>query len=68
VERDTDCLVEVGKRIRQTYDTDLAKGAKVSVKNLQDKDINTYWQSDSSPSLMVELSRHARFQMPPWVP
>jgi len=45
--RDTDCLVEVGKRIRKTYDTDLAKGAKISEPKLQDKNIDTFWQPKS---------------------
>ncbi len=42
--RDEACLIEVGKRIRATYDTDLAKGATLSQKGLQDGDLATYWQ------------------------
>jgi len=43
--RDTACLIETGKRIRATYGTDLAKDAQVSVPNLQDKNIDTFWQA-----------------------
>ncbi len=45
--RDADCLIEVGKRIRQTYGTDLAKGTKVSVPNLQDGDSATFWEPNT---------------------
>jgi len=52
--RDTDCLIEVGKRIRATYGTDLAKEANISAPHLQDHDINTYWTPTSSqPHLTI---------------
>lgn len=45
--RDSDCLEEVGRRIRSTYGKDLAKGAKISADGLQDNDLNTFWQPAS---------------------
>jgi len=45
-ERDEKCLIEVGKRIRKTYDRDLSKGASASVGKLFDNNIETYWQAD----------------------
>jgi alpha-L-fucosidase len=46
--RDTACLIETGKRIRATYGTDLAQGATISSPNLQDKNIDTFWQPNAN--------------------
>ena len=43
-QRDADCLVAVGQRIRSTYGGDLARDARFSAANLQDNDLATYWQ------------------------
>jgi alpha-L-fucosidase len=45
-QRDEKCLIEVGKRIRKTYNTDLSKGASANVGKLFDNNIETYWQAD----------------------
>ena len=46
-EGDVACLKAVGQRIRNTYGTNLAEGAKASVENLLDNDIKTFWQMDA---------------------
>lgn len=59
--RDEQCLIEVGRRIRQTYGIDLSKGATASVKNLFDNDIETYWQSEGiKASFTVNLPSAVR--------
>lgn len=45
--RDVDCLLEVGKRIRQTYGVDLLDGA-ITEKHLRDGNIETSWSEGSS--------------------
>ena len=47
--RDVAMMKETGRRIRATYGKkkDLAKGADVSVKNLRDGKIETFWQAKS---------------------
>jgi alpha-L-fucosidase len=52
-ERDVESLVETGRRIRQTYGTDLAKGGKVSAPKLQDGDIDTWWEPQGSSGEVV---------------
>jgi len=46
--RDEACLIEVGKRIRATYQTNLAVGAKMEAEDggtkLSDGNLNSYWQ------------------------
>jgi len=45
-QRDEKCLIEVGKRIRKTYNTNLSEGATASIAKLLDNNIETYWQAD----------------------
>jgi alpha-L-fucosidase len=44
--RDEKVLREVGRRIRATYDTDVAGGARFNVKNVNDGRTDTFWQPD----------------------
>ena len=44
--RDEKCLIEVGKRIRATYDNDLSESATASVDDLLDNNIDTFWKAD----------------------
>lgn len=48
-DRDVKMMLETGRRIRKTYGKgrDLAKGATVSVDNLRDSKISTFWQADA---------------------
>jgi alpha-L-fucosidase len=52
-ERDVESLVETGRRIRQTYGSDLAKGGKVSVPKLQDGDLDTWWEPEGNTGEVV---------------
>lgn len=53
-ERDVKVLAETGRRIRDTYDADLLKGAAMA-KELADKDISTY--IDASAPIEIELPK-----------
>lgn len=58
--RDADCLVEVGRRIRETYGTDLAKGGTISAPGLADGDIDTFWQpAGTTGEIVVTLPKAA---------
>ncbi|QQL44551.1 alpha-L-fucosidase [Sulfuriroseicoccus oceanibius] len=45
-ERDTQSLLEAGRRIKATYRTNLAAGLQSDAPNLDDQDLNTFWQPD----------------------
>jgi alpha-L-fucosidase len=59
-ERDEACLIEVGKRIQDTYGTNLATGATINIVGkaniLSDGLLTTYWQSSAKQdSFVVKL-------------
>lgn len=51
--RDEQCMLEVGRRISQTYGRDLSNDASASVGNLLDHNISTYWQADSKTTALT---------------
>jgi alpha-L-fucosidase len=51
--RDVESLAETGRRIRQTYGADLAKGGKVSAPKLQDGDLDTWWEPEGNTGEVV---------------
>ena len=51
---DADVLVEVGKRIQETYGTDLLKNAKAP-KQVLDNNPDTYWLMDKSKEIIVSI-------------
>jgi len=57
--RDADCLHETGRRIRETYGSNLAAGASFSVKGaLQDGKLDTFWQAPGTTSeIVIELKQ-----------
>lgn len=58
--RDADCLIETGRRIRETYGKDLAAGATLSVKgSLQDGKLDTFWEAGDSPSELTLTLKQA---------
>lgn len=59
--RDEKVLLEVGKRISDTYGTNLAEGATSDVEGLFDNDLTTYWQcKEATGSFTVTLPKAQR--------
>lgn len=57
-DRDTECLLEVGRRAKATYGTNLLEGAKLSEDKLDDSDIETFWQlADTKGELTITLPK-----------
>ena len=60
-ERDTACLLEVGRRIRETYgDRSLMAGAVSEVPQLLDGRLETYWQPDGGAGSVEVMFPEAR--------
>lgn len=46
--RDVACMQEVGRRVRATYGTDLAKGFTTTADGIDSSDLDTYWQPEGT--------------------
>lgn len=58
--RDADCLIETGRRIRETYGVNLAAGAKASGDGLLDDLDDTFWQpAGQNGDVTIDLKESA---------